>query len=281
MNKITPNLPESDYHAQTGSETPLFSYSTAKVLNEKSAYHAWLQHPLLGNQPKESTKAMDDGSILHSLLLGSGPEIVVIQADSYRTNAVKALRDEAKEAGHMPILEKDMEIINAGIDRIKNQIREYAPEFFEPHETELSVRWKMDNGVECQSRFDHIAPETGIIFDLKKAADANPNDIESVIRKFGYDIQEEMYIEAADKTWSDMAGRFKWKFIFFEIKPPYMVSVIDTDGMFSGIGRSKLNRAADKWKTCLDAGTEVENWPGYGCRTVSPAGWAVSREEGE
>jgi len=60
MPKIIPNLSEQDYHSQTGSDIPLFSYSIAKTINSKSCYHAWLQHPLLGNQQKDPTDDMND-----------------------------------------------------------------------------------------------------------------------------------------------------------------------------------------------------------------------------
>ncbi len=274
---ILHDMPEADYHSQTGEKTPLFSKSYAKIIIQKSAYHAYLEHPLLGNEKKAPTKAMDEGSIMHSILLGEGAEIAVILADSFRTNAAKADQAEAREAGKIPILEKEMTVLDNGIKIIKDQIKQFAPEYFEPHETELSVRWEMDNGVKCQSRFDWIQPESGIIYDLKKTTDKDLQKLDTVILDFGSDIQEKMYMDCAAKTWPDMAGRFKWKFIFFEIKPPYMVSVIETDSSMSWLGESKVKRASDKWKGCLESGI----WPGYGRQVVSAPPWAVSREEME
>ena len=86
-----------------------------------------------------------------------------------------------------------------------------------------------------------------------------------------------MYLQAANKTWPEMAGRFTWEFIFVEPEPPYMVSVIETDSSMTWLGESKLKRASDKWKECLETGI----YPGYGRQVVSAPGWAVSREEGE
>ena len=277
MSEILKDLPEQEYHSQSGEKTPLFSYSVAKTINSKSAYHAYLEHPLLGGEKSVPTKAMDKGNIIHGLLLGSGQEVVIIQADSFRTNAAKAERDAAYETNKIPILEKDMDNINVAVACIKAYIQILAPYFFEPHESELSVRWEMDNGVKSQSRFDWIKPETGLIIDLKTANDANPKNLDRKIIDFGYDIQEAMYLQAANKTWPDMAGRFKWEFIFVEPEPPYMVSVVETDSSMSWLGESKLKRAADKWKECL----EYDLWPGYGRQMVSAPGWAVSREEGE
>lgn len=280
---ILHDYPEADYHSQTGEETPLFSYSVAKTINSKSAYHAWLQHPLLGNEPRKPTATMDKGSIIHGLLLGGGQEIVIIQADSFRTNAAKDERDLAYSEDKIPILEMDMEKILVGTKIIKTKIHELAPYFFDDHQSELSVKWTMDNGVKCQSRFDWIQPEKGLIIDLKTTNDANPKVLDNHCNKFGYQIQLDMYTKAAEKTWPDMAGRFKWIFLFVEPEPPYMISINYVDGSMYWLGNSELQRAADKWKTCINSDDykNKSNWPGYGENTISAPGWAVSREEGE
>ncbi len=271
------DLPEADYHSQTGEKTPLFSYSTAKILLEKSPQHAYLQHPLLGNELRKPTAAMDKGSIIHGLLLGSGQTVAVIQADSFRTNVAKEARDTAYAEGKIPMLEKEMDTILEAVENAKAQILELAPYFFDKHESELSIRWEMDNGVKTQTRFDHITPETGKIIDLKSCSDANPKNLDKKIIDFGYDIQEALYLQCANKAWPEMAGRFTWEFIFVELEPPYMISVIETDSSMTWLGESKVRRASDKWAECLESG----KYPGYGRQVVSAPPWAVSREEME
>ena len=274
---ILHDYPEADYHSQTGEETPLFSYSVAKTLLEKSPQHAYLQHPLLGNEPRKPTAAMDKGSIIHGLLLGGGQEIEILSYDNFRTNIAKAEKELAYEAGKIPILEKDWFTINEGMNIIRKNIDALAPYFFKSTETELSVRWTMDNGVKTQTRFDWIQPETGKIIDLKSCSDANPKVLDRKIIDFGYDIQEALYLQCANKTWPEMAGRFTWEFIFVELEPPYMISVITTDSSMTWLGESKVKRASDKWAECLESGI----WPGYGRQVVSAPPWAVSREEME
>lgn len=275
MSEILKNLSEEDYHSQSGQETPLFSYSVAKTLIQKSPYHAWLNHPLLGGMEYESTKAMEKGSIIHGLLLGGGQDLVIINADNYRTKLAQEEKQDSYNNGKIPILKKDMNEINASIDIVKDQIKELAPYFFEPHESELSIRYTLDNGVKCQSRIDWIQPETGRIIDLKTTADSAPDKLERSMLTFGYDIQEALYLECANKTWPEMAGRFTWEFIFIETEAPYMVSVVETDSSMSWLGEHKMNRASDKWAQCLESG----KWPGYGRFKVAAPGWAVSREE--
>ncbi len=274
---ILKDMPGTDYHSQAGEKTPLFSYSVAKTLLGKSPQHAYLQHPLLGNEPRKPTAAMDKGSIIHGLLLGGGPEIEIIQADNFRTKVAQELKAMAYEENKIPILQKDMDTIDEAVENIKEQILGLAPYFFDDHDSELSIRWEMDNGVETQSRFDWIQPETGRIIDLKSCSDANPKVLDRKIIDFGYDIQEALYLQCANKTWPEVAGRFTWEFIFVELESPYMVSVVETDSSMSWLGESKVRRASDKWAGCLKFGV----WPGYGRQVVSAPPWAVSREEME
>jgi len=275
---IISDMDESDYHGQTGEETPLFSYSVAKTIIHKSLYHAWLEHPLLGGQTRKPTAAMDKGSIIHGMLLGNGPEIQVIEADSFRTNAAKAERDEAYEAGLTPIIRKDMDDLHVAAHEIERKLREIAPYFFdEKHQTELSIRWEMENGVKTQSRIDWISEETPRICDLKTCADASPDAVQRSMIKFGYDIQQAMYLDCANRAFPDIAGRFTWEFIFVEIEPPYMVGVYETDASMIELGSMKAVRASNKWKAALETGV----YPGYGRQMIYAPGWALNKEEME
>lgn len=275
MTEIIKDLPEEVYHSQRGEETPLLTYSAVKTLVTKSPYHAYLNHPLLGGESRKATKAMDRGSIIHGLLLGSGQEIHVIYAENYRTKLAQEEKKEAYEAGKIPILVKDMTEITEAMKTITEQITDLSPYFFEPHESELTVKYELDNGVKCQSRIDWIQPETGRIIDLKTTADGSPEKIDKSIINFGYDIQEAMYTKCAEKAFPEMAGRFQWEFLFIETEAPYMVSIVETDSTMSWMGEHKLNRASDKWAECLQS----DIWPGYGRFQVQAPGWAVSREE--
>src|SRR5688572_24266058 len=62
---ITP----ADYHLDP-CVTPSLSSSIAHTLVTKSPLHAWTEHPRFGALRSESSKAQDEGSIIHKLLLG-------------------------------------------------------------------------------------------------------------------------------------------------------------------------------------------------------------------
>ena len=84
--------------------------STAHTLIERSAQHAYRQHPKLGGIGKATTKAMDIGTVIHSLILegeGGCESVEVLGFDNYKTKAAQTERDAAELAGKIPILIAD------------------------------------------------------------------------------------------------------------------------------------------------------------------------------
>jgi len=75
---------------------PGFSASRAKVVHASSPAHA-----LVYTDP---TPAMDAGSAFHALLLNNGPQVQVVEARDWRTDAARAQRDAAHKAGRVPLL---------------------------------------------------------------------------------------------------------------------------------------------------------------------------------
>lgn len=82
------NVSEAAYHADP-CPSPSLSQSIAHTLITQSPRHARLEHPRLGGQQRASTKAMDEGAILHKLLLGAGADFEMVVADDWRTKAAK------------------------------------------------------------------------------------------------------------------------------------------------------------------------------------------------
>lgn len=274
--KIITNLPEEKYHSQEGEKIPLFSYSIAKTILDKSPYHAYLEHPLLGGLSNfKTSKAMDTGNLFHTLILGDGAEIVVIDADSYRTKDAKEERDKAYMDKKTPVLAHEYERIQKAIEFVKEQIHDSAPEFFEAeHEVEVSAKWEMNNGVLCQSRWDWLSPSTALQIDLKTTTDASPEKCQRKITDFFYDVQQSMYTMAANQIWPELAGRWKWLWVFVESEPPYSVSVLEPDASLEWLGEQRSFRASEKWKECLESG----KWPSYGKQIIGAPPWMTKKE---
>lgn len=92
---LIPDMPDAEYHAG-----PELSSTGAKILSRCPAEFA---HYLANRVEKPE---YDFGHAVHALILGKGQEIVVIDADSWRTKEAREERDAAHAAGKTPLLAK-------------------------------------------------------------------------------------------------------------------------------------------------------------------------------
>ncbi len=98
------NVTEAAYHADP-CDRPSLSHSIAHTLVSESPRHAWIEHPRLGgNRERVSTRAMDDGAILHRLLLGEGAGFEMVMADDWRTK-LRGRRSGAMNIASAELLE--------------------------------------------------------------------------------------------------------------------------------------------------------------------------------
>ena len=90
-----------DYHAGP-CPAPELSNSLIKVLLGQSPLHAWTKHPKLnpGFRQYESDK-FDRGTAAHSMLLEGEDNIVIVDAEDWRTKAAKEAREAARKAREM------------------------------------------------------------------------------------------------------------------------------------------------------------------------------------
>ena len=270
----------AEYHADP-CETPSLSASIAKMLIEKSPKHAWLAHPKLGAHSFESTQAMDDGSVIHKLILGKGVDIVEVDAEDFKTKAAREIRDAAKDAGKIPVLVSRMDELRVAADAIKAQLVDFGIEL--SGQSELAATWTEEAGmsgeyIQCRCMFDHVILNRASVFDVKKIVSADPETIARQMYSLGYDVQWAAYTGAVRALKPEHVGREQFTFIFCEIEPPYSVTPVRPDGQFRQIGTARWERAKELWHRCLKTG----KWPGYteSILSVSPPGWAIARELG-
>lgn len=271
-------MPAPEYYADP-CPGPSLSQSTAHVLISRSAQHAYRQHPRLGGRGRSTTKAMDVGTVIHTLILegeGGCDWVEIIGHDSYRTKAAQAERDAAVASGKTPILIDDWRNCKAVAQAVVEQLAKIGIRF--DGQSECVGLWneRTDDGqdVACRCRIDHWAEP--VIYDLKTTGDASRAAVERSINEHGYDIQAAAYISAAEKMFPELRGRVKFINIFVETEPPYLINPLQQDGTFLAIGRSKWRRAVNLWAKCL----RENDWPGYATE-VSRVGapmWAVKRE---
>jgi hypothetical protein len=249
-----------DYLADNiGAKIPTLNASVAKVIIQKSPAHAVLEHPKLGGTVEdESSKSMDKGSIIHSLLLGKGKAVAVVSADNWRTKVAQEQRDEARKKGLIPLLEKDALGIQQAALAISQNISEYDIHLDEG-KSEFMIHWKSQERVECRRSLDSWTESKLQIIELKSIFCAHPEVCSNQALRLGYDIEMAVSLDAIYSLYPDHLGRVDFLFVFCEIEPPYAVTVLRPDGTFTHLGIQKWERAKSIWKQCMTSG----EWPKY------------------
>lgn len=259
---------------------PSLSQSIAKLLVTKSPLHAWTAHPRLGNAPRESTPAQNEGTLIHKLLLGKGQELEVLDVDEYRTNHAKALRDNAIAAGKLPVKAKNWNAAQAAAETIRGRLFDAGVDLV--GDTEVPIEWYepgFDGYVLCRGALDLLNVQAGgaTIVDVKKIASADDDSCSKYAYQYCLDIQEAAYRSGVEKLYPQLVGRVDVIFAFVELEAPYGVNPQRLTGEFREMGTNRWNRGVALWERC----TRESRWPGY-TETIGmlePPGWARAREE--
>lgn len=271
-------LNDADYFADKVLETPTLSQSIAKLIVDKSPLHAWANHPRLGNcADRGDTKAMDDGTLMHHMLLGTGADsVVLIDADNYRTKAAQEARDAATAAGKLPVIAAKHNELKLGVGMIRDRMADAGVDMdlFDAAQSEAGILW-YEGDVACRGRMDKLHVGRRTIWDVKKSRNAHPLACAKHMLGYGYDIQWAAYTSAVEQL-TGAPGEVDFQFIFIEDKAPYAVTVGRPDGIMRELGARKWKQAVATWKACMESG----KWPGYATAPVNleaPA-WAIGQQ---
>jgi transcriptional regulator of met regulon len=257
-----------EYHKDPCA-TPSLSSTTAHKLVSESPLHAWAAHPRNEDaqldedntdDADDDTEATRNGSLVHTLLLGKGSDIEVIEADSFRTKAAREARDAAKAAGKIPIIAPKYEEIAGVAEKLRNRLRDRG--FDLTGESEVAIEW-YEHGAQgpivCRSMLDHVFVEHGVIWDLKTCRSANPRRLRRSFVDYGYDVQAFAYSRALERLRPALTGRVQFLFLFMELQSPFAITPIEPDGAFWEIGKQRWTRAVHLWETCR----VTNKWPAY------------------
>jgi hypothetical protein len=258
------------YHADALSPTPTLTRTVALELLTRSPLHAYRIHPRLGGKAKKSTDAMDDGTVLHALTLGQPDPREILDVDDYRTNAAKALRDQALAAGRIPVKAKDATWHNTLARSFTAALRNHDIDFGDM-DRERTIEWD-DQGVLCRSRLDAVGVRDGFvtIYDLKFVEDASERAITRACVEHGYDMQAHSSVRAIEEAKPEMAGRIDFVLIACE-KPTGEIALHPLGGTMRELGRVRWERARETWRTCLS----TSKWPGYAHTKLEAPQWAL------
>lgn len=257
------------------------SPSTAHTLISESPLHAWTFHRLLGGKRRKESDAAYKGKLFHAALLEDGAGIEVLDFDAFRSNEAKAARDLAIAKGRIPVVQTKWDTMQPAIERIKENAQRLGYSL-DGGRSEVKLEWttpSTDGQVVCHARLDWLSDDWQRIIDIKTTdGSVHPGNCAATIARDGGAIQEAAYRDAVTTLHPEVAGRESFVFLFLELKEPYEVVPIESDGMMRELGEIRWCRAVDLWHRCLS----TDKWPGYagvnGPVRVSPPNWIMARE---
>ncbi len=255
---------------------PSLSCSIAKLLFHKSPAHAWRAHPRLNpdHEPEDARK-FDLGSAAHALMLGEADRVVTIKAENYKTKAAQEARDEAIDAGKLPLLEHMHDQVLDMVASARRQLKrcEEGQGVFDPAigVAEQTIVWREGErpdldaasraaapAIWCRARPDWLPRGGGnICWDYKTTGEsANPERWVRTMYNTEGDMQPAFYLRGLEaitgKAWH-------WRWVVQETEPPYALSICAPSAPMLELGAVKVTRAMRLWHWCLSKNA----WPGY------------------
>ncbi|MFD9603265.1 PD-(D/E)XK nuclease-like domain-containing protein [Streptomyces sp. NPDC059970] len=261
---VTPgvyDIPAEMYHADPIPGGSLSS-TGARTLTSKcpAKFHYDLDHP----QPYK--QAFDFGTAAHKLVLGDGPELVLVDELLWNTDAIKAEVAEIRAAGNIPLKRADLERVHDMATALGQHPE--AADLLDPTsgQAEQTLFWPIGN-VWCRARVDWLRDDQ--LVDYKTARSAHPDAIQKAVQEHGYHVQEDWYRRGADAL-GLLPQQAPFPFIFQEKEPPYLVTVARLD-LWRDIAHQVSEQALFIYESCRAA----DYWPAYSTDTafISPPTW--------
>lgn len=243
------------------------------TLLAQSPYHAWHQSPFNPNRQREDSDAMSVGSYAHACLLEGGCEnLVVVEADDWRTKAAREARDTARASGRLPILAHKLPEVALMVERAQAYIA--ASELrglFDSGIAEQTILFE-ECGVPCKARPDWLTTDRRICLSYKTTAgSANPD---AWIRNQlpAYDLATVFYECAVLSLEPD--ANVRGVHLVQEQCAPYSCALIALGPAFKDLACRKLDMALKEWRRCAERG----KWPAYPTRIAyaEPKPWQIS-----
>lgn len=271
------DLTDAEYHADPVPGRSLSSSGARKLLPPSCP--ALFHHEQLHGRSHKA--AFDFGHAAHLKVLGAGPELVVIDADDWRTKAAREDRDAARAEGKVPLLRGDAQ----RVDDLAAAVRAHpiASALFCPDRggrPEVSLFWPdTDTGIWRRGRLDWLPAPTPsgrvIVADLKTTPCAAPAAVMKSVANYGYHQQDQWYRDGIRAL--DIAEDPGFVFVFIEQEPPYLITVVELDDQALRIGAELNRRAINLYAHCR----EHDAWPGYAAdvQLIGLPRWATYQHE--
>lgn len=265
-------IPADAYHADPCPE-PSASASILTTLYARTPAHAYTDHPRLNpNWKPDDDAKFDRGSAAHDLLLRGLDAMHEVDARDWRTKEAKQQRDEARAAGLIPLLSKDVADVRAMVEAARVQIAAIpeAASFLSADARSELVAIGQRDGLWRRAMIDRIDPEGGI-FDYKTTSGSAKAHIWARNYLFGgdHDIQPVWHAACATDATGEPPPFFR--FLVQEVRAPYCLSLVEITPWGLAKADEKVEIAWRQWSACMRSGV----WTGYPNRVcwVDPPGY--------
>jgi hypothetical protein len=213
------------------------------------------------DNPEPPKPHYEHGHGAHKYVLGVGPELVIVEADNWKTKAAQEAQKKARAEGKVPLLREQHDRVKAMAAKLHEHPKArwlFAAGHGMP---EQSLFWTdRQMGVWRRARLDWLPDgRAGRMYlpDYKTADSAARDAIEKAIYSYGYHQQGAWYVDAV--TALGLAAEVVFLLAVQEKTPPYLVNVIEVDPEALRVGRDLNRQALEIFRDCLAAG----RWPGY------------------
>jgi len=235
------------------------SVSKSLICNFIKDAAAWKSAP-----PKETTAAMQAGSVLDCLLTESHTfhdRYAMSIFDDFRSNESKAWRTEMEESGKVVLKQADFDTAQAQMNAI--YAKPEAKALRRNAQLQVAFRHATKYPFGSKGLIDILPDDGETIVDLKTC---DPSALESrrklanYICDWGYHIQAGAYCEG----YSIASGqeRTKFKFIFVTSKPPFRVAVIELPLRAILYGADIYRTGVKRFAECLEHNEWPSMWDG-------------------
>lgn len=264
---------EDQYHADPCAE-PSLSCSLAKKClpmgsGTGTARHMWHNHPRLNpDYEAQDSNRFDLGSVFHTIILGKGDEISVIDAKDWRTKDAQARRDQAIADGNQPVLKEQMERAEAMVRAAMPQIalREDLAAAMAAGRPERVLAWKEQTEageIWCRLKLDWLPDEGEAFPDWKSTgASAGPDEYGRTYFDIGADLQDAFYRRGIRKV---LDRRARIVFPVIETSAPHCMMMHSTAPASLAMADRKVAYAIRLFGLCLHENA----WPGFPIETAA------------
>ncbi len=251
-------LTADEYHADPVKGGSLSSSGARRLLPPScpAVFHYELTHP---RPPK---REFDFGHAAHAIVLGTGPELVAVDADDWRTKAAKEAAQSARDEGAVPLLTHEYEQVYAMATALRGH--PIAGRLFNPEHgaAEQALVWQDETtGVWRRALLDWLPDRVPgrrlIVPDYKTARSAEPTMWAKAAADYGYHQQAAWYLDGVMALCLDEQPAFV--FVVQEKSPPHLVTVVELAPMAMDIGRYLNRQGMAIYAECR----RTNVWPGY------------------